>query len=143
MSKFVEFINHRFGIALPKGFCVEERKNNVYILCSDILKVDYGRMQRKGMLAGKLNTLYGIKPSLNFVLQFGHLASKNFIDVGMRDLHKAYSNIPIQTNCESCSDGLVILKTTDGKGAGISLKKGTYLKPLIPKSRLIAHEKRM
>lgn len=136
MGAFEEFIYKRFGIAL-EGYAVEEHTNKVYIYSPTLAGVDARCIQRKGILAGKLDTLYGIKPSLDFVLVFGHLAVKNVVRLDDGKVRDVYMNRAVECAGE-CTDGLAIIQDMRGRGAGIALCKGGTLYPLTPKERMIA-----
>lgn len=136
MGAFGEFIYKRFGISLD-DYVIEERTRKVYIYLQSLAGLDAPCIQRKGLLAGKLDTLYGIKPSLDFVLMFGHLAVKNAVKLEDDVVREAYLNKVIKCAC-ACTDGLVIVQDMQGRGAGIALCKGSTLYPLTPKERVIA-----
>lgn len=111
-------------------------KDKVYICSNELAELEFKGIQRKGMLAFKMNTLYGTKPSLDFVLCYGHLANKNTIIFEEKEIIQMYEKKEIIKEVD-CEDGLVIIKNENEKGIGLVFKKENVLKPLISKNRLI------
>lgn len=111
-------------------------KDKVYICSNELADLEFKGIQRKGMIGFKFNTLYGTKPSLDFIIMFGVLAKKNFVFFDENEILNMYEGKDIikKSNCE---DGLVIVKDNESKGIGIVFKKENVLKPLIPKNRFI------
>ncbi|MCX8200298.1 MAG: hypothetical protein N3G76_02405 [Candidatus Micrarchaeota archaeon] len=137
-SKFSEFIMSRFGIKLSDEFVVEERTSKVYVYSALLDRLGL-KVVRKGILAGKLDSIFGIKPSLDFVLVFGHLATKNCITISDDDVVRLFSgeSIKLSQPQVGISDGLVILKSRRGMGIGIAYNKNGELQSLIPKDRRV------
>ncbi len=135
-SEFKEYLDKHFGILLPKTLWIEERGSKVYIYNSGLKEISTNRLARKGLLAGKLKSLYGVKPSLDFVLTFGYLATRNYIQLSDEQILECYRGNTLQLECD-CEDGLVIGKDSKGRGVAIFLKVKNKLKPLIPKNRLL------
>ncbi len=137
-SEFKEFIENRFGIVIPNDYWVEERRNKVYIYNRELKDLSPPNLARKGLLAGKMKTLYGLKPSLDFVLFFGNLASRNYVQISMEDVYAVYQGNSISVECD-CDEGLVILKDPNDKvvGLGYYYKEKSKVKSLIPKNRFI------
>ncbi len=133
---FLQFIAERFGIDMG-DYAVDERKSKVYIYARGLEALESGLIQRKGILAGKLDTLYGIKPSLDFVLVFGRKATENFIRLDYTSIQKLYSGERIPIADGNCGDGLIIVQDMQGNGAALVFTERGFLKPLIPKERLI------
>ncbi|MEM3364037.1 MAG: hypothetical protein QXS93_00840 [Candidatus Micrarchaeia archaeon] len=138
-SKFSEYIKSRFGIILSDEFVIEERTSKVYVYSKSLDQLRLRNIHRKGILAGKLDSIYGVKPSLDFVLVFGHLAQKNNITISDDDVVRLFSGENIVLNCQpqNCTDGLVILTCRRGMGVGIAYNRGGVLQSLIPKDRRI------
>ncbi|MGB9634916.1 MAG: hypothetical protein ACP5H8_03445 [Candidatus Micrarchaeia archaeon] len=136
MGVFESYIVKRFGIYVGNDHFFDEKKNKVYVCSSSINEVSYSRVQRRGMLAGKLNSLYGTKPSLDFVLAFGHLATKNYVVLEERLINELYcgANVVIPSYAK-CEDGLVIVKGSDGMGKAVCLNKRGILYSLVQKDR--------
>jgi|GEM_PF-2875057 len=136
-SQFEEYIGKRFSITLPEDYFIEERSNKVYICKHSLRDISFPRLQRRGLLAGKLWTLYGIKPSLDFALVFGHLAAKNYAVIDDDTVKSMYNGGRIESfeECE-CADGIILIKDKRGRGVGVALYVKGHLKPLIPKDRL-------
>lgn len=138
-GRFAGYIKSRFGIVLGDEFGIDEKTNKVYVYFKGIDTLALKWVHRKGFLAGKLFTIFGIKPSLDFALVFGHLATRNFAVVNDDDVRRAYAGLPVALECpESCDDGIIILKRIDGKGAAIAFKREGQAQPLIQKDRQIA-----
>lgn len=132
---FEQFLYSRFGLRLPDNLIFIERKNKVYLACRELDTVSYPRLQRKGILAGKLHTLFGPKPSLDFVFLFGHLATKNFLMLSNEEILQLYQNKRIP--CSSRCGGVQIIKDSNVNGACLALIKQGKLVSLVPKERLL------
>jgi NOL1/NOP2/fmu family ribosome biogenesis protein len=136
-NEIINLLGNRFGINiddLDVKFVMS--KDKVYICSNDLADLEFRGMQRKGMIAFKFNTLFGTKPSLDFVLMFGYLTKKNYVVFNGEEILEMYEGKEIEKNCE-CEDGLVIVKDNENKGIGIVFKKENVLKSLIPKNRFI------
>ncbi|HLC68974.1 MAG TPA: hypothetical protein VJH24_03980 [Candidatus Bilamarchaeaceae archaeon] len=130
---FAQFLFARFGIQLPDGLIFIERKKHVYVAKKELGGVSYPRLNRAGMIAGKKESIFGPKPSLDFVLTFGHLAIKNTLPLSDDEIRKFYQNEKINMDKE----GLIIVQNAQGKGAALGHGKDGWLTPLIPKQRLV------
>lgn len=136
-DEIINFLWNRFGINIyDLDVTFVMAKDKVYMCSNELGNLEFKGVQRKGIVAFKGNTLYGIKPSLDFILMFGNLAKKNFIEFNNEEINEMYRGNDI-INENSCENGLVIIKNEENKGIGIVFKKENVLKPLIPKSRFI------
>lgn len=124
----------RFNFQIDLNYVIGKDK---YYLCSpELAELEFRGIQRKGMIAFKLNTLFGTKPTLDFILIYGYLAKKNFIVFSEEEIKTIYEGKDLEKNC-GCEDGLVIVKNQKGNGIGLVFKKENVLKTLIPKNRMI------
>lgn len=128
---FSSFLSSRFGIQLPSHLYVQERSQKVYLAVMELKDINYHRTHRKGMQIGKQDSIYGQKPSLNFVLAFGHLATKNVIGMPHRQIQALYQhqNVPIDPSMA----GLIIVQDEQGCGACLGFAREGKLEPLVPK----------
>ncbi len=140
-DKFAVYLKSRFGIMLSEEFGIEEKTSKVYVYSKDLEKLGLRWVHRRGLLAGKLNTLFGIKPSLDFTLVFGHLAQKNCAVISDEEVAQIFAGEDmVLKDSSTCEDGLVMLKNVKGMGVAVALNKGGTLQSLVQKDRQIAKE---
>jgi NOL1/NOP2/fmu family ribosome biogenesis protein len=139
-EKFAEYLKSRFGIMLSEEFGIEEKTNKVYVYSKDLETLGLKWVHRRGFLAGKLGTIFGIKPSLDFTLVFGHLAQKNCATISDEEVARIFAgeDIPLKGTSSKCEEGLTILKNVNGMGVAIAFNKGGTLQSLVQKDRQIA-----
>lgn len=136
-NEIINLLYHRFGINiddLDVKFVMG--KDKVYMCSNELADLEFKGIQRKGMLSFKMNTLYGTKPSLDFVLCYGHLATKNYLLLDDKEFKTIYEGKNIEKECD-CENGMIIAKNKKNKGIGLLFKKENVLIPLISKNRFI------
>lgn len=136
-NEIINLLGNRFGINIDDlDVKFVEGKDKAYMCSDELADLAFRGIQRKGMIAFKLNTLFGTKPSLDFILMYGHLANKNFLIFDEEEILELYEGKDIEKICD-CEDGLIIVKDNENKGIGLVFKKENVLKSLIPKNRFI------
>lgn len=133
-QEITQLLSNRFGIDINElNVKFVEGKDKAYMCSNELAELLFRGVQRKGMIAFKLNTLFGTKPTLDFVLMYGHLATKNYIEFNDDEIKLMYSGKDIIKKI-NCDNGLVIIKKEE-KGIGLVFKKEDVLISLIPKNR--------
>lgn len=128
--KVLEFFKERFGIeeSAFDGFGLYMgSRGRVYLGPKTLIgKPD---VISPGLLAARVSN--AIKPSTNFIQLFGHLATRNVIDVGKED---AAAFARGEDLAYEGDEGYVIV-SYEGRPMGCGHLKGSTVRNLLPKSR--------
>ncbi len=129
---FEQFVFNRFGIDLTGVTCIYQGER-IYLANPATAALE--GTQRRGLYIGKTESIYGPKPSLDFVLAYGHLATKNKATVDDKTIEQLYLGNHIEPPSED--NGLIIVLDSKGRGAAIGFANDISMQSLIPKQRQI------
>lgn len=130
-GKFSSYVKERFGISIPAWVKIEG-KSNLRMMCSELK--EFPTTTPKGIPAANMNGVFP-KPSTSFLQLFGHLATKNTIELNKEDALRFASRHPIETK-QKAETGYVILKY-NGAALGCGFYKEGKIENLFPKQRMI------
>jgi len=130
-QRFREYIQDRFGIMLPEGVEFEGEKS-LRVMNSELK--GFKTTTPKGFPASRMKGKFP-KPSTNFIQLFGHLATKNTIELNREDALKYLQREDLKTTQES-ETGYVIL-THKNAVLGIGFYRKGEIENMLPKGRKI------
>ncbi|MBD3398451.1 hypothetical protein GF412_04470 [Candidatus Micrarchaeota archaeon] len=130
-QRFRDYLYERFGIRLPEGVGFEGEKS-LRVMNTELKK--FKTTTPKGFPASKMKGKFP-KPSTNFIQLFGHLATRNTIELSRESAldylqgKDTEATIPAET-------GYVIL-THNGASLGIGFYRDKKIENMLPKGRRI------
>jgi len=126
-SVFAQHLYERYGISLPHWLEIEEGKEKVWAYGKEVGQ----RGERRGLIAGRKNK-WGYKPTTDFVILFGWMATRNVVSIESREELTAFlKGRPLPAEGE---EGLKIVQWR-GRGVAMGLLSKGLLYPLFPKHR--------
>lgn len=129
---FEQFIFNRFGIDLTDVTCIYQG-DRIYL--ANMATAGMQGTQRRGLYIGKTESIYGPKPSLDFVLVYGHMATKNKAVLDDKTIEQLYLGNNIEPPSQDV--GLIIVLDSKGRGAALGFANDISMQSLIPKQRQI------
>lgn len=129
--RFREYLEERFGITLPEGVEFEGEKS-LRVMNSELKK--FRTTTPKGFPASRMKGKFP-KPSTNFIQLFGHLATKNTIELNRENALSYLQRQDVSTEQEA-QTGYVIL-THKKAILGIGFYRDGKIENMLPKGRKI------
>jgi NOL1/NOP2/fmu family ribosome biogenesis protein len=130
-QKFREYLQDRFGIIPPDGVEFEGEKS-LRVMNSELKQ--FKTTTPKGIPASRMKGKYP-KPSTAFIQLFGHLATKNTLELPMQDALDYLQGKDLETTQEA-ETGYVIL-THKKAVLGIGFYRDRKIENMLPKGRRI------
>ena len=130
-QRFRDYLLERFGITLPEGVGFEGEKS-LRVMNSELK--EFKTTTPKGFPASRMKGKFP-KPSTNFIQLFGHLATKNRIELNREDALDYLQRKDLKTE-QDAETGYVIL-THKNATLGIGFYRGKEIENMLPKGRKI------
>ncbi|MCP4646948.1 MAG: hypothetical protein GY852_04325 [bacterium] len=130
-ERFRNYLLDRFGITLPEGVEFEGEKS-LRVMNSELK--EFKTTTPKGFPASGMKGKFP-KPSTNFIQLFGHLATKNSIELNREDALNYLQRKDLKTTQEA-ETGYIIL-THKKAVLGIGFYRDKEIENMLPKGRKI------
>ena len=131
-KRFRDYLLERFGMTLPEGVEFEGEKS-LRVMNAELK--EFKTSTPKGFPASRMKGKFP-KPSTNFIQLFGHLATKNRIELNREDALKYLQGLDVKTQDEA-ETGYVIL-THKNATLGIGFYREGEIENMLPKGRKIS-----
>jgi len=130
-QRFREYLEERFGIILPKEICFAGEKT-LRVMNSELS--EFKTPTPKGIRASRMKGKFP-KPTTNFIQLFGHLATKNTVELSREEAVDYFQQEDLETKIK-CDTGYIIL-TYKKAVLGIGFYREGKIENMLPKGRKI------
>lgn len=140
-KELISFLEERFGMDSHafSGFgLITTPKGRVFMVTPGVY--EFSETMNVASICLPFARLEGkIKPTSVMLQMFGHLATKNVIELDREDAINFAKGLDLSANRHECSDGYIILKY-EGIPLGCGLLRGNEIKNMLPKAKRMTLE---
>ena len=130
-ARFRAYLQNRFGIVLPE-YVVFEGEKSLRVMNQQLK--EFKTSTPKGIRASRMKGVFP-KPSTNFIQLFGHLATKNTVELTQEEALDYFQGEDLETKTK-CELGYILLKYKNAT-LGIGFYRDGKIENMLPKGRKI------